>query len=892
MAVSFITDDLNTQLGININTNNNNIDDIDFGIEFEQVEDLAVNQENIIFDANLEKINPFYVGLGGGNLKKISWGDMYRNYNSVVVITFAKTRDLNANNVILKQIIAKEELKEQKNLTYIRTGLNILKNKKHYNNTMIVNNSDLYDIFQGKLFNQTELVLCMFELNEMNLQKYCDFYQSYVELSDISDQVNMFKYYLGDYRNLSNINLDNVLSNLKNYDYWSTPSNLEVNITNSFVNREFNNQRTESSNFVVINDRNQAKKEQFNQTNAKKEETVIKLGNNMGEYPVNKEKKKEIFVDPSIIIRTSNRNFTSYSEEEYTNSYINKLFDNITNDKLKYKLINNLLTNKQYCHLVINNYQLLEKIKPFFDKYPHVFKYTMGYAWLTYYMEECIYRTRSNKSSRYVYDISTASKLPTFPFIMSDLKQNPYLSVLIDDKELYLDNSYGLYYKDNYDGYGVTDIETFKKRMNIFMSDDPECDPLDGLNWHAFAISGSAITACLQKRSPLLDYYVKLANNQEIEGFKQFVRKYYGESDVDLMSNHVNYIDFLKNVQVIYDLLKTNLKAEESDRRYEVVKSCAVSISEHFYTDYLDDFNKTYDLKLNVEEFEKMSDSIVFKTYIYKKYIEVKNIMTQKLINEKQVDINNKFIAEYLAPNNYDSMNIYKVDSNNYEHYNIQDTEVIYYRNDVKSIETPEFDKKDNKMVIKFSDNLRFQLFCKKTKVETFRIREKEFFSCVARFHFPCVRAYYQGDNVYILPSCITAMMTGLNIEYKYFAGIRNPNEIINKYISRGFGVLLNKFERNIWVEYNKKTNNKINAENFNELLGPKFISNIVYNIDNKDSNIDKINNKIFDKDELSKYYEKYQKNSCVDCTKMTTINANGNINKYQQSYVELCYNI
>ncbi len=899
MAVSFITDDnvdtyINDISNIVLNIDNTNavdnaVDDIDFGV---QVQELAVNQENIVFDNNLEKINPFYVNKQGGNLKTITWGDIYRHYNSVIVMTFSKKNNDNNNDlnqIIFKRVIKKEELKQQKNLTFIRASLNILKNPKHYNNTMIVNKDDLYDLFTGHIFNETELVLSMFDLNETNLHKYCNLYKTYNELSEISDQINMFKYYLGDYKNLSNLNLDSIQLNLKQYDYWSNPANLNINITTSFINREFNNQKIRENNFVVINDRNQAKKEQFNIPNIQKEQ-VIKQGVNKGEYPVNKAKARENFVDPSTIIR-NNKNFKTFMEKEYTNKYINDMFDNITNDKIKYKLLNSLLTSKEYCHLVLNNDKMLNNAKPFFEKYPHVFKYTMGYAWLTYYMEECMYRTRSNKTSRYVYDIYTASQLPTFPFIMSDLKQNPYLCVLIDDKELYLDNTYGLHYKDNYDGYGVTDIETFKKRLNIFMSNDAECNPLAGLNWETFAISGSTIPACLQKRSPLLDYYVKLNNNNENEGFKQYVRKYYGESDIDLMSNHINYIEFLQSVQVIYDLLKTNLKAEESDRRYEVVKSCAVSVTEHFFTDYLADFNKEYSLNLTAQEFEKMSDSIVFKIYIYKKYIETKNIMTQKLINEKKVDINNKFIAEYLAPNNYDAMNIYKVDSNNYENYNIQDTEVIYYRNDLKSPETPEYLNKANKMVIKFSDNLRFQLFCKNTKIETFRIREKEFFSSVARFHFPCVRAYYQDENVYILPSCITAMMTGLNIEYKYFAGIRNPNEIINKYISRGFGVLLNKFERNIWIEYNKTNGFKINQDNFGELLGPKFITNKVYNLDKLDDTKQEKCEK-FDKEELVKYYEKFQKNSCIDCTKMTTINADGNINKYSQSYVDLCYDM
>jgi hypothetical protein len=147
--------------------------------------------------------------------------------------------------------------------------------------------------------------------------------------------------------------------------------------------------------------------------------------------------------------------------------------------------------------------------------------------------------------------INTANKLPVFPFALDDLKQNPYLTVLIDDVELLKDNVYGFTYKENYDGYGVCDLETFKKRFNMFTSEDPNCDPLKGLDWTKFAVSGSSVTACLQKRSQLLDEMVKQNNNDETLGFVKFVRKYYGESDIDLMSNQTNFIEFLNSVQTV-----------------------------------------------------------------------------------------------------------------------------------------------------------------------------------------------------------------------------------------------------------------------------------------------------------------------------------------------------
>merc|ERR1711871_1758849 len=38
-------------------------------------------------------------------------------------------------------------------------------------------------------------------------------------------------------------------------------------------------------------------------------------------------------------------------------------------------------------------------------------------------------------------------------------------------------------------------------------------------------------------------------------------------------------------------------------------------------------------------------------------------------------------------------------------------------------------------------------------KFEIFQTKYEEFFSMVSKFHLPCVRAYYTGENVYILPS-------------------------------------------------------------------------------------------------------------------------------------------
>ena len=46
-------------------------------------------------------------------------------------------------------------------------------------------------------------------------------------------------------------------------------------------------------------------------------------------------------------------------------------------------------------------------------------------------------------------------------------------------------------------------------------------------------------------------------------------------------------------------------------------------------------------------------------------------------------------------------------------------------------------------------------------------------------------------------------MMLQFTSDYKYFASIRNPIEIVNKYRSRGFGIILNDYEKLHMAYYN-----------------------------------------------------------------------------------------
>lgn len=863
-------------------------DDLEYGIEAVEQKVSFINNEQL---GENEKLNPFYVGQYGGNLKDLTFGDIYRNFNSVIIMCLNEHHKPENLNLLFNVKIKNTDLQSIKNITYFRTTINVLKNKDHYFKSNIINKNILLELFPHGIFNESEIVLSIFEMNEENTRKYCEMYKSSDDLFQIETKLDMYDYYLSDKitNDYVKLNIHNLFDNIKETEYWSETKNLDINITHSFIDREFNNQRS-MNNFQVLNIRNGTYEQKPNQIKKGKADypsNEIEINHEKSEI-----KKKQTFIDPSVIIRgeKSNKKRTFFStnidSSKINNDLINKIYSLINDDKLKYNFVNNMLLSKEYCHLIINNKTMLENISPIIEKYKHVFKYTFGYAWLNFYLEECLARTKSTKYSRFTFDIDTASKLPVFPYVYSDLKQNPYITTLIDDNELINDNSYGLNYIDGYDGYGVCNLNEFQKRLNIFTTGEPNINVFNGLDWSKFAISGSLITACLQKRSPLLDQLVKKNNNDEIEGFKQFIKKYYNGSDIDLMSNEISLNKFLDSVKTIYELIKINLNGTDKDTHYETVKSFAVAITKHFFVQYLKDFNETYGFNKTVEEFESMTDDILFKTYIFNIYIKSKLILNKKLVNEQ--NINNVFVKEYMIPNSYENMNIYKVESDNYDNYTPQDSELLYYLNDYGN----NVSEKENKLVMKISENIRIKLFCKNTKIETFRIKDKEFFNTVARFHFPCVRAYYQGNNVHILPSCITSMMTGLNIEYKYFAGVRNPVDIINKYMQRGFGILLNKFEVNLWLEYNKNPENNTNIkydgteQNKKELTGSKMVSNKIYNLENPVN----YNNVITNSADLVKYYKKFNQNSSIDILKMKSINKNGNINKCIHSFIEMCY--
>jgi hypothetical protein len=89
-----------------------------------------------------------------------------------------------------------------------------------------------------------------------------------------------------------------------------------------------------------------------------------------------------------------------------------------------------------------------------------------------------------------------------------------------------------------------------------------------------------------------------------------------------------------------------------------------------------------------------------------------------------------------------------------------------------------------------------------KRNIEIFRVYSMHPLGCVARFHFPAVRAAYNGDQVYLLPSCVSYLQTGVFSDYKWMASSTDSKELILKYYIRGGVCMLNPTETELLKQY------------------------------------------------------------------------------------------
>lgn len=575
-----------------------------------------------------------------------------------------------------------------------------------------------------------EMIYLMLASPETIIVNWLNIYKNGNNIDDFISKKIFLNYY-GIQDNIVADHLINLIKNMNDFKYWKIKKNCKINYINFFENRLFNWSSHHDS------------KNRFVSTNVEK-------------LPIKCQDFQELLIS-----------------------------DDLTS-KEKYYLFCNLSISKNYCHVVINK-DVLKKYREVIDKYYTIIKYCMSYTWLTLHLEET---TMDN--NRTILNLQTISLLPVYPFTISNPYLNPYFTCLVPENVIKA-NVLGVENKIHHQ-QGVCNISEFKKRLNIFITQNASKNLLEGVNWSNMVVTGSIMAGIIPKFNPLFELFMSDDHiNDHV--INLFFQEYYSDVNIDIACNHESITDFVEHVKHLRDIIQKNLKITKGEIQMYPTKSLSIYVN-----------RKLLEIKCTNKEIPFTYDFIVnnidkksVKFYFYELYIKQKNLENNN---------NRDFLYDKLNDDNYFEIMNYC----DYENTSIiiTDEDVVVYDSTIKN-ETCKIGslfyifegKNESKIYIKFSECLKYQISSPhlKHKFEIFKINTSPS-SMISKFHLPCERCYYDGQNCYLLPSAFTAYQTLINIDFKYSVSHENPVEIINKYRRRGYGVILNERERQCYLDH------------------------------------------------------------------------------------------
>jgi hypothetical protein len=427
------------------------------------------------------------------------------------------------------------------------------------------------------------------------------------------------------------------------------------------------------------------------------------------------------------------------------------------------------------------------------------------------YLEESYLKRHSKIGDRHVFNIDVASKLFCFHINQSIPHINPYFTCMLSYDHLNLSENFmtGGIKKD-----GIVDIVEFKRRLNVFISGDEKINLLEDLNWDNMVITGGCMAAILPVYNPLMKY---VENNN----IHYFFDTYYHDADIDVACNQKSVIKYIEDVIEMKNKITKNVEKHfKIKSETKIIPSKSLSIHVNLYK-----LKKKCQSRSNAEDpmipydfdyIMENKNNLDVKFFFYNIYLNVKKLYASKNIESIGNNINDPCYFEYIKYTDYDNVTVL---INNYGN-DMVETEFrnSEYNNGIKYTFIVDSNLKDVPTASVYEDVLIYMIETVKYKIESphlkhnfecFRLNNENFFSSISSFHLPCVRSLYNGTTCYMLPSAITAYMTMINIDFKYFVGSKDPIKILNKYRQRGYATLLNKTELNTIKKY-AKTNLQI----------------------------------------------------------------------------------
>lgn len=698
--------------------------------------------------------------------------NIINNYQEIYIICLLKNMPLSEK--YFGQFIDKKDLDEfEKNLVLYKCDKKIINNDlfclKAFSSSSTTYKK--YNLF-GYNLPFYVLYVPILNINFLNIQKYISsIYNQENNIKSLYDVLILNNYFNLNIHNINiNASVEKLILNLNEINFWKN------DLAQVFLNHTYFERRV------------------FNKSNVKK----VKFDD--------ENYMDEIFESTQIKQvgeKYSNLNKISFSKDTLNSRQIENIIFKLDLN-LQYLLFLTLLLSKDYVTHVLNNQKLLCTFKHYISGSMFLMNYILKFAWRILTIKEIQNLTNKNEidvNFDYIFTINTASQLPVFPFSHANPNFNPYFVLL--SKINSTSNLYGfgtLKDKTFLKKEGIATYDEFKERLNIFTSFKANNNIFEGINFkeNKMSIVGSCVCACLQKHHPLLNLFSKegLDVNSSVgkeKLYTRFFNEYYSESDIDILINTNNIPEFTVICNNIFSKVKENIcklfDAEEAHVKSEIVSNVYLILNKNFISDYLVSDGLT---------FKEIKDNLNSNT-VKKLLTPIINSMIDKELENKSINKTSDLYKKYYKNHNI----IIKYYGNRIEikdSYLIDTEKEISYK--ISNEKIKNFETYKNKPYLRF--NFRGVLSAPQInhKLEIFTNKYKNPMTMVNNFHLPCVRALYDGDNVYLTPSCISAHLTFMNTDFRYFTGAKPPEEILLKYRMRGFGTWLNKNELRLVSKY------------------------------------------------------------------------------------------
>jgi len=728
-------------------------------------------------------VNPFYVSIRE-SANKVIFENMIKDKSQnlrqlnitrypirrVCVMCLRKGSDTVVPEEIYDKNISQDKLKDVcKIFCLMKCSFKILNTINHLQNSVIVSKDILANTECNFELFDFELVVPMFDIKYDAILNYIQMYGTVeYDYEKLNEVIQLKKYFNSSCK----INSHFIIDTLNDFYWMNTCSSFNL--------------------LKVVNTRSLKK---HNRDDINDVQTDYNFNASPNEIGANKRKfvkDVNIYNIYTAMLKSPRRTYYVNSpigdDIKLSKDQVTQMFYNLNDRKSIYDMFNAFAVSKRHCHLVVNNTKVLQLMKPLFDRYTITYATILTYPAMSFYIEECMFGTKVQKDFRYVFTIDTAHELPVFSYAPQNVHMSPYNVIALPNKEL-KSNYYGLKFIKGYEYYGIDTLDGFRNKFNLFTTKNINKNIFDGIDWKYMAVTGSTIPACVPTRSPLID---RLFNKDDKPTYEQqflsFFDRYYGTADIDVVCCIDTVQGFIDETYKVYVQVKKNLGLNVDDEKVQVtgVRHARTFISKEKLNELKDDMVSKYPELENVNLVKELNKDKNITKYFYDMYVQL------KMTKHKNEEVNNIVQKIYNTPCVIESFNIRIIS------YDISKDNCS---SDCTYIET-----KDNKIALKMEETIRFKVMNNPTVPENEKILHRQFevfrsrdafepFSTIARFHLPCVRGYYNGENVYMTPTCVFAHLTYMNLDYNYFAGTATPIDILKKYMGRGYGIYLNKSE-------------------------------------------------------------------------------------------------